>query len=601
MDNAQAYDGGGRRLSLRDTGRGGGEGHIHSIEGDPSSVVKLLHVERMNRETIDKLHAMLANPPTDPTLRVRRHHSIAWPTGLVYSDPSRARPVGFLMPRLDEDRFRPAHTYFDPSDRIARFGGAYTWRHLLIGAYNLASAVAAIHAKGHRVGDLRDSNILVAPNSLITLIDCDSFEIHDGDRVYPTRVGAGEYLPPELQRADFSSASIDRYHSDLFALAVLVFRFLMGGTHPFQAKGPAVAELPSVETKIAAGTYPYVHSRGLHPPAYAPPIRALPHKVLKLAKRAFVDGHRDPSKRPSATEWFDALQAEGPRLRPCRVNLNHISAGHLRTCPWCEMARAGNDPFPSPEIGSQSATAEPPEVRHPVRTGPVTVRRKSAVGPASAAPASATMTPTSPAVKPRDLATLRGLLEQRRSEETSRSGTLPGELAFIGLTMGAAAIAPWATSLGAVVLILPLLATAGRIAEWRRREEGPVKLLLMSPPFFLQAITQSLYHLVPVALVAVPILIAAWWGLTRFSPLPEEVVIQGLAALASGAWLLAAFRFIDRDDNRLIGPTAGSLRGLSAKAFRTRLGRVKVVLLAPIALAALAWLRYQGFQTTWPF
>jgi hypothetical protein len=152
-----------------------------------------------------------------------------------------------------------------------------------------------------------------------------------------------------------------------------------------------------------------------------------------------------------------------------------------------------------------------------------------------------------------------------------------------------------------VVLILPLLATAGRIAEWRRREEGPVKLLLMSPPFFLQAITQSLYHLVPVALVAVPILIAAWWGLTRFSPLPEEVVIQGLAALASGAWLLAAFRFIDRDDNRLIGPTAGSLRGLSAKAFRTRLGRVKVVLLAPIALAALAWLRYQGFQTTWPF
>jgi DNA-binding helix-hairpin-helix protein with protein kinase domain len=79
------------------------------------------------------------------------------------------------------------------------------------------------------VGDLRESNLLVAPSGLVVLIDCDSFQVRDDEdgRVYHCRVGSGEYLPPELQAGvDFSRLEVDRLEADRFSLAVLVFRFL---------------------------------------------------------------------------------------------------------------------------------------------------------------------------------------------------------------------------------------------------------------------------------------------------------------------------------------------------------------------------------------
>jgi len=349
------YDERGRRLELASQGHSGGEGTVYRITSDHSRVAKLYHPQRLGDGLHDKLRVMLDHPPDDPSWNAARHRSIAWVDGLVFADPHARDFRGFTMPYVDVAQFKQAHVYYDASDRLRDFGGSFTWRHLMFAAHNVASAVAAVHAAGHRVGDMRETNLLVSPTALVTMIDCDSFQITDPrtKRVHPTRVATGDYLPPELQGVDFRNNAPDRYHSDLFALAVLVFRFLMLGVHPFQSRGAAVSDAPSTEAKIAKGLFAFAgHRRGVEPPEYAPPFTVMPKAARDLAVRAFVAGHRDPDARPTAAEWASALQTEGKRLRKCASNPNHWYAHGARACPWC---RVRPDPFPGAALGHQIA------------------------------------------------------------------------------------------------------------------------------------------------------------------------------------------------------------------------------------------------------
>jgi DNA-binding helix-hairpin-helix protein with protein kinase domain len=356
----QLFDSQGRAIALTESGRSGGEGTVYPVASRPLWVAKIYHAAKLNAELHDKVRAMSHNPPVDPAWDARRHRSIAWVEDLLYHDAARTRFAGFTMPAIDRRQFREAHLYYDTSDRIGRFGGGFTWRHLLTAASNLASSVAAVHAQGHRVGDLRETNLLVSPSALISLIDCDSFQIRDTDgRVFATRVGTGEYLPPELHGADFRTDH-DRTLSDRFALGVLIFKFLMLGVHPFQSKGRLVDDAPSTEAKVIKGAYPYERRRGIEPPDFAPPYDLLPPDVRALFHRCFVDGHRKPRRRPAPDEWFAALKSASKQLRTCAANENHWYAKHLRACPWCKLARNGApDPFPAPNapVGQQQVVA----------------------------------------------------------------------------------------------------------------------------------------------------------------------------------------------------------------------------------------------------
>ncbi len=367
----ELFDRTGRGIVLGAHGRSGGEGTVYPVQGRPMWVAKVYHATKVNPELHDKVSAMVATPPNDPAWDSRRHRSIAWPAELLYHDAARTRFAGFTMPSIDTRRFREAHLYYDTADRVAAFGGGFTWRHLLTAASNLASSVAAVHAQGHRVGDLRETNVLVSPAALISLIDCDSFQILDPatGRAFPTRVGTGEYLPPELHGADFR-ADHDRTYSDRFALGVLIFKLLMLGVHPFQSRGRFVDDAPSTEAKVRKGAFPYVgRRRGLDPPDFAPPYDILPPDVRRLLSRCFVDGHRKPSKRPSADEWFAVLKAASKGARSCGANEHHWYAKHLRSCPWCKLARVTEDPFADPAALGRQQTVQPAAPRTVVAPG----------------------------------------------------------------------------------------------------------------------------------------------------------------------------------------------------------------------------------------
>ncbi|MBF0328629.1 MAG: protein kinase [Nitrospirae bacterium] len=346
MTELTVYTTSGQELTLNETRKSGGEGKIYSVKGNQLLCAKIYFKRAITDELIQKITAMIKNAPEDPTWSVIGYRSIAWPISIVFFDFEKTRFAGYTMPLIDTRVFKESHIYYDPADRIRDLGGTFTWKYLMTAAFNIANAVTAIHQKGHCIGDLRENNILVSPTTLISIVDCDSFQIRDNDtrQTFYTRVGTGEFLPPELHSVNFKENDHERIYSDRFALGILIFKFLMMGVHPYQAKGSALDNTPSLEGKVKKGLFPYDDSKIVQPPDYAPNYEIIPAPLKQLFSRCFVEGHRDRLKRPTARDWLDALRDAIEKLKECRTNRNHVYSDHLPSCPWCRMDK---DYFPN--------------------------------------------------------------------------------------------------------------------------------------------------------------------------------------------------------------------------------------------------------------
>lgn len=346
------YDVSGAAVTLIGPIKSGGEGEIFLIEERGGYCAKIFYEKRLTTTLFQKIMAMVTNPPDAGLTECKEKHGsvvLAWPLSLLFDSPLGSRNfIGYTMSLVDTDLYREAHSYYDPQDRIREYGGAFSWRYLLTAAYNIATVTDDIHRHGHCVADFSGRNILIARTAAVAVIDCDSFQIRDAKsgRVFPSVVGTGEYLPPELQGYNFSEVRRDRYYSDLFGLAVMVFKLLMGGVHPFQAGGEGVSAFPGIEQKIQNGVFAFASSdEFIYPPSFAPDYRIIPSSVRHLFSRCFVDGIRDPKRRPSAGEWKDALLTEIMAMKHCRMNANHWFGGHLSVCPWCGQGE--HDLFPA--------------------------------------------------------------------------------------------------------------------------------------------------------------------------------------------------------------------------------------------------------------
>ncbi len=383
---AGGFECGGQRITLSGPIKSGGEGMIYAVKYSDGICAKVYHKNKINAELRDKVKAMINNPPGDNlTGEPDSSHSslISWAISALYdSNLPDAHFLGFTMPLIDTSMFREAHRYYDPDDRIKYMGGTFTWLYLLTAAFNIASVVSAIHLKGHRIGDMSASNILVARTAAVSFIDCDSFQITDAasKKTYYTKVATGDFLPPELMGVNFRTDNIDRYYSDLFALGVMIFRFLMNGFHPYQARGAGVDGLPTIEAKIKQGKFAYEGTfPDVRPPKNAPPYAMISPELRGLFHRCFVTGHSEKEKRPAASEWAAALKNEIANIQKCDRNDNHYFSGGLRKCPWCAVMAANpgrKDPFPAGRMGKgtdaqKTATAKPPagEREERVRTG----------------------------------------------------------------------------------------------------------------------------------------------------------------------------------------------------------------------------------------
>ncbi len=351
------------RFTLVHTGKHGGEGDIYLVLEDHSLCAKIFHEDRDRVTLQKKLRVMVSCPPTDHN----SFSSLAWPQALLYADLEQKEFIGFIMPYIDRNEFSESHVLFDPDEQHRFFSHRGTFRNLLAVALNISGIVSAVHQKGHCIGDLRDTNILVAKNARVAIIDCDSFQVRDPETgcVYPTTVGSPEYLPPELTSNTTGMTCRERRGADLFALGIIIFRLLMGGVHPYQARGPGVHAAPTTRAKITLGLFPYhPGNKGVQPPECAPPYRRIPPSLQRLFYRCFVTGNRRPGARPSSAEWKAVLSREFNQLIRCQSDPDHWYSPDLVECPFCDTERySPGSPVPAlrrTETGVPSAAPPGP-------------------------------------------------------------------------------------------------------------------------------------------------------------------------------------------------------------------------------------------------
>ncbi|HLO89185.1 MAG TPA: tetratricopeptide repeat protein [Nostocaceae cyanobacterium] len=336
----------------------GGEACIYAVPSDENLVAKIYHKPTLTAG--QKLQAMLANPPENPTASLG-HISIAWPQELLYAADGSGGIIGFLMPRIRG--MRPIMDFYNPGTR-RQHCPLFNYQYLLRTARNLAAAFAALHASNYCVGDVNESNILVSDTALVSLVDTDSFQVSEREQnlVYRCGVGKPEFTPPELQNKTFADYDRSPTH-DLFGLAVLIFQLLMEGTHPFSGIFQGMVEPPPYEARIIAGHFTYSQKRKVPylPTPIAPPWEILHPSLQDLFIRCFEDGHHNPQLRPTAQTWLAAIAETEVNLITCSVNSQHRYSNHLDSCPWCERALrlGGRDPFPSLEAIASRVHLQP--------------------------------------------------------------------------------------------------------------------------------------------------------------------------------------------------------------------------------------------------
>jgi serine/threonine protein kinase len=328
----------------------GGEGAVYEILEEPSVVAKIYHGNSITVEQVHKLKAMVANPPDDP-MRKQGLASIAWCLDLLVPSNS-GQPIGFLMPKVSG--MSSIIDFYDPGSRRQQ-APLFNYFYLNRAARNLAVAMRSIHASGYVIGDVNESNILLAETAVVTLVDVDSFQVKDDGKTYRCLVGKPDFTPPELRGKSYRDVDRSPEH-DLFGLAVIIFKLLMEGTHPFDGVFTGQGEVPLIGPRIQSGHFPHGTKKvPYRPKPGAPPFNILHPKLQQLFQRCFEEGHTNPSARPTAGDWYSVLDEAEKDLSECSKNKQHQYGKHLNICPWCERTKflRGRDPFPSVQAVSQ--------------------------------------------------------------------------------------------------------------------------------------------------------------------------------------------------------------------------------------------------------
>ncbi len=318
----------------RQIGRRGGEGIVHEALSHKGHVVKFYHQPPDALKAAKLAHMVEVGTPEVLTFA-------AWPRMLVWDPKGNVR--GFLMPVVQG---KEIHELYGTKERFLNFPNA-RWDFLIHVARNCASAFEEIHKTGAVIGDVNEGNLLVKRDGTVCIIDCDSFQARASNGyLWTCDVGIAHWTAPELQGKTFRGLERSFNH-DLFGLAVLIFRILFMGRHPYAGIPLTQSDLP-LEKAIAEFRYAYSEAPqqlGVKAPPNTLPMSTLPSMHRVMFSRAFMRGGEQPGCRPSASEWVAALDSLRATLAACKRDPTHRHPSNLSQCPWCRIADSGGPSF----------------------------------------------------------------------------------------------------------------------------------------------------------------------------------------------------------------------------------------------------------------
>lgn len=310
----------------------GAEGQIYKATSG-NTLVKLYATPTPGRQRqleliIDSYNAVEDNPFWSKYF--------CWPTDVVLKPQ-----LGLIMPKAP-DSYRPLTWFLSAKtrQRLTPEERGDWQKHLGI-AIKLSWAIRRLHQKGLCHADLSHNNCLVdLRTASLMIIDLDGLVVPGF--MPPNVYGTPDFMAPEIMAGGVEPSRF----TDLHALAVLLYRILLF-SHPL--RGPKLhANSAEQDNHLAMGQNAlYIEhptDRSNRPKILPLTSNMLGEQVRTLFMEAFVDGLHNPSKRPSASRWEEALTRLSDLLVPC-TNLHcegkfyPFVEGQTKQCPFCNTPK----------------------------------------------------------------------------------------------------------------------------------------------------------------------------------------------------------------------------------------------------------------------
>jgi len=313
----------------------GGAGTIYKLDSHPDFVFKKYHPSVNLSYYQEKIEAMLEEMPSLLSGQNMEENSpeLTWP---VSSISEKNKFVGYIMPALDSKNCVTLSKFINKKSREV-FGLSQFMGYRFNIAFNLASIVSKIHASNFLIVDLKPQNCFVNNNNMfVTIIDNDGFFIKSSSgKEFAARQFTPEYIAPELCSKTPIEANIMQ---DNFALAVIIFRLINNGIHPFQAS--LKTKQLTIQEMVTKKKYAYSLEgpKNLIPSQYSI-HNYLPEDLRSLFDQAFTQKHR-----PSAESWKKAIHKytslDQGFAEICEKNKSHLKL--MGICGSCQVEESLN-------------------------------------------------------------------------------------------------------------------------------------------------------------------------------------------------------------------------------------------------------------------
>ncbi len=287
----------------------GGQGTVHQARSnthtDQLAIIKEMPSNDVNQ---DRLKYLISNQLgyTIPGLSVP----------LALADKNRDKKLWYIAPfgmgvALDEDKPRG-------------------FIELLEIAILLVTVWQRLEAEGIAHGDIAPSNILIADDGDIQIIDVDNFETTQTSVPHPQMIGQHAMIAPELRQSRNNSGSAHpNIQSDRFAWGILLSLFLLG-RHPADGllgDNPSPADF---DLMMLSGDWPenqrFVQAGEI-------PKEVLGKELIAHFQLAFLT---DLDLRPDAESWRLTLIDSLLRTHTHHCGGSFVMDQGQSECPWCQ-------------------------------------------------------------------------------------------------------------------------------------------------------------------------------------------------------------------------------------------------------------------------